>query len=73
MAMNTTRLRDALFTALRDHYRNEAPSNQVNDPDYWLKKFCQIIAEEVIGEITGFARCNGTDSDGDTHDNVEII
>jgi hypothetical protein len=73
MATDTTRLRNALFTRLRSHYRTESAANEINDPDYWLRKFCQIISEEVLGEITGFAKCVGNDSNGDTHDNVGII
>lgn len=71
--MDTTRLRNALFTRLRSHYRTESAANEVNDPDYWLRKFCEILSEEVIGEIVDNARCQGNDSDGDTHDNVGII
>lgn len=73
MATSTTRLRDALFARLKAHYRSESPSNEINNPDYWLKSWCQIIAEETLGEITGHAKCSGTDSDGDTHDNVGIV
>lgn len=71
--MSKSRLKSALFARLQPHYLSEGPTNKAQDPDYWLDKFCEIIADEVIDEITGNAKCNGNDSNGDTHANVGIV
>ena len=73
MAMNSTTLANNYFTRLRALFGAEPPIDQVQSDDYFLREFCKALAEETIGHIQAAARCSGTDSDGDTHDNVGIV
>jgi hypothetical protein len=72
MALDATRLKTAILTRMKAHYRAEAPSNRVNDENYWLDVYFQIISEELISEITTNARLTGNDSDGDSLPAVRI-
>jgi len=73
MAMNAGRLAAAIYGRLFTAWRSEPPSNQAQNEDYFLTLFATIIAEEVVSEITGNAKCSGLDSHSDTHDNVGIV
>jgi len=73
MATSASRLENNLFTRLKAVYRTQPPANQELNEDYFLRQLAKAIAEEVLTEITTFARCSGQDSDGDTHDNVQIV
>lgn len=73
MAMSSSRLQAALFARFKPLWRNEAASGNDWNEDWWLDQLAKVIAEEVITEITGNAKCNGTDSGGDSHPNVGIV
>lgn len=71
--MDASRLAAAITARRKALYRSEAPSNQAQNDDYFLDQESLIIAEEIINEITTYARCSGNDSHGDSHDNVQIV
>ncbi len=73
MPLNAVRLAGNVLARMTLAYRNEAPADKAQDPDYWLGATIAIWAEEIIAEITTHARCSGTDSNGDSHNNVGIV
>ena len=72
MALNATRLRQAIVARVRGLYRTESTEDQDRDPDYFLNQYFQIVSEELVSEIQTYARCIGADSAGDSHGNVQI-
>lgn len=73
MATSSARLKTAIASRLKGLYREEGPDDEAQNEDYFLDQMAGIIAEEVLAEITGHAKCSGEDSHGDTHGNVSIV
>lgn len=73
MALSSARLAAAILARLLPLWREEPPDSSVQDEDYFLTQLATILAEETISEITTNARGSGTDSNGDSHDNVQIV
>ena len=73
MATDISRLAGNIASDLYALYKTEADPSNENDEDYFIRTLSTIIATRVLQEITGNAKCSGTDSHGDSHDNVGII
>lgn len=73
MAMNKATLSASITSRLRSIYSIDIADIDLNNDNYFIEQLGKIIAEEVIDHIVANARCNGIDSDGDTHDGVGII
>lgn len=86
MAMNIGSLTTALISRLQSElatqlaiYDDIADDNRLSGytfADYRLRFSTAIataVADEVISHIINNARCSGTDSRGDSHENVQIV
>lgn len=71
MALSISRLAADLSAKFKTRWRTD-PGTAV-DEDGYLEGLALDIATAVIDEITGNAKCSGTDSNGDTHGNVGIV
>lgn len=79
MAMNAATFKAALLAGfeakVRPIFDGIADNHQLTGKDFttiW-GKISEVIADETVGHITSFARCNGVDSNNDTHGNVQIV
>jgi hypothetical protein len=73
MATNIARLAADLAQRLKISYRTPPPANEELNEDYWLNRMANDIATAILNELTTNAKCSGTDSHGDSHDNVGIV
>ncbi len=73
MAMDIGRLAADLTSKFEARWRNRPAGTNAPNKDFFLNGLAIDIATAVINEITGHARCNGLDSNGDTHGNVGIV
>lgn len=73
MSLSSSRLRDSIITHLDSKGIVVGGHEGCRDTTDYMLKWAEAIAEAVVEEITTNARCSGNDSDGDSHDNVQII
>lgn len=81
MAMDAGRLKSEIYSVLlpglKQAYSYDYYDGHEGDPYYFLKKLADVIAtavaNKVVAEITGYAKCNGADSHGDSHGDVGIV
>lgn len=71
MALSIPRLAADIFAKLKARYRTDPGG--VRNRDAFLSGLATDLATAIVTEVTGNAKCTGTDSHGDTHDNVGII
>jgi len=68
MSLSASSLASELYSALQPIWENPPDTEEVDDTDYGLKKWCDTVAEVVVNHITANAEATGTDSHGDSHD-----
>lgn len=79
MAMNAASMRDevvaAIEAAMAADYLDIQDDHTLTGYDLhtYLLRYWGAAAAAIINHIQNNARCSGQDSNGDTHDNVQIV